>query len=97
MPRCLLRRACAAVVFAVALGILPTASHALPLSSGSEPPTALRLEPRSWLSHLERTFDSFWRWAATGMSIDPDGQPSSQPGDGLSTGVDTGMSIDPNG
>jgi len=43
--------------------------------------------------------DSLWKKATaeTGMTIDPDGRPDSQPGDGPSAAGDTGMSIDPNG
>jgi hypothetical protein len=99
MPRRLVSRAWAALVLAVVLGILPLPSQALPLGSGTQPPPALRLEPLDWLSRLERVLDSLWKKATaqTGMSIDPNGRPDSQPGDQPSGDGDTGKSIDPNG
>ena len=84
-------------VLALLLGTLPAVSHALPRALprtlGSSAPAAVRLA-EGWLAHLGRLLEGAWTRMTenTGMSIDPDGQPQSQP-----EGPDTGMSIDPNG
>lgn len=81
----------AVVVLVMAFGLLPMAARALP-SAG------LRVEAGNWLDHLARALGGLWKKATaeTGMSIDPNGRPSSAPAD-PAPGVDTGKSIDPNG
>jgi hypothetical protein len=90
-----LRFARPAVVLVMALGLLPMAARALP----SELPAAgLRIEAGSWLDHLASALGGLWKkaMAETGVSIDPDGRPTSAPVD-PAPGADTGVSIDPNG
>jgi len=86
-------------VLALLLGILPAVSHALPRAlpraSGPDAPAAVHLA-EGWLAHLGRILEGAWTRVTenTGMSIDPDGKPQSQPED---PSADTGKSIDPNG
>jgi hypothetical protein len=98
MPRRLPSRPWAILVLAAALGVLPLAAHALP-GPGLQLHAILRLEARDWLSHLGRLLDNLWNKATaeTGVSIDPNGQPTSAPGTDPTASEDTGKSIDPNG
>jgi hypothetical protein len=93
MPRLRFNRT-AAVVLVLAFGLLPMAARALP----SELPAAGRFEAGSWLDHLARALGGLWNKATaeTGMSIDPNGRPTSAPVD-PAPGADTGLSIDPDG
>ena len=84
-----------AVVLVLTFGLLPKAARALPTEL---PAAGLRVEAGSWLNHLASALGGLWKKATaeTGMSIDPDGRPTSAPAD-PAPDTDTGKSIDPNG
>jgi hypothetical protein len=82
-------------VLALVASILPAAVQALPRGSGPDAPAAVH-STQDWLFRLGSLLDQLWKRATenTGMSIDPDGKPQSQP---QNPSGDTGVTIDPNG
>jgi hypothetical protein len=90
-----LRFARPAVVLVLTFGLLPMAARALP---SDLPAAGLRMEAGNWLDPLASALGGLWKKATaeTGMSIDPDGRPTSAPID-PAPGADTGKSIDPDG
>lgn len=88
-----LRRPLSVVILAGSLALLPAAARALPASSGSDGPAAVREQVRRVLDWLGRTLTGLWAEDSgdNGVIIDPDGRPKP------SANGDNGMIIDPNG
>jgi hypothetical protein len=87
-PR-ILRRRLSGLALA-GLVLVPAAAPALPRLDGDRQP-AVRHEARGFLAWVGEVVGGFWE--ATGMMIDPDGEPRT----GTTSEVDTGKLIDPNG
>lgn len=73
-------------VFLVSLALVPTAAPAFPLLNGDRQP-AVRREAGGFLAWVGEVVGGIWE--ATGMIIDPNGEPRPR--------TDTGKLIDPNG
>ena len=88
-----LRRPLSALILAGCLALLPAATWALPVASGSDGPAAVREQVRGLLNWLGRAITGLWAADSgdNGMTIDPDGRPKP------SANGDNGMIIDPNG